>query len=215
MSSPTYIPALRYNWLTQFYDTLVSITFPEKKIKNALVRQALFNKDDNVLDFGVGTATLSIMAQQQFPSLQITGLDVDEKILNIADGKIKKLSLPIRLQQYDGEHFPFPDGHFDKVLSSLVIHHLPTASKKIVLKEILRVLKPGGELHIADFGKGSNIYTKLAFGIFRRIDGEENTRVNAKGLLPAYISDAGFKNVQETVNFNTAFGTVVLIKAVK
>jgi len=60
------------------------------------------------------------------------------------------------------------------------------------LKELYRVLKPGGELHIVDFGKANNLYAKLAFGIFRRIDGEENTRVNSKGLLPQFIKEAGF-----------------------
>lgn len=83
------------------------------------------------------------------------------------------------------------------------------------MKEILRVLRPGGELHIADFGKPRSWYAKLAFGILRRIDGEENTRVNARGQLPVFISEVGFLNTQETTKFNTAFGTVVLIKTAK
>ena len=83
------------------------------------------------------------------------------------------------------------------------------------MKEIYRCLKPGAELHIADFGKVSTIYAKLAFGIFRRIDGEENTRINSKGLLPAFIQEAGFEKVEETKQFNTALGTIRLIKAVK
>ncbi len=57
--------------------------------------------------------------------------------------------------------------------------------------------------------------TKFAFGIFRRFDGEENTRVNAHGLLPTFISSAGFTNVQQTAYFNTAFGTVALVNATK
>ena len=83
------------------------------------------------------------------------------------------------------------------------------------MKELCRVLKPGGELHIADFGKPKTLYAKLAFSIFRRMDGEENTRVNARGQLPKFIEEAGFTNVKETKYFNTLFGTIKLIRAVK
>lgn len=212
MSSSSYIPALRYNWLTKFYDFFLGITFPEKKIKQALIEQCSFTSNEGVLDFGVGTATLSLMIKQQFPSIKITGIDVDSKILEIAKNKVND---KIALIQYDGSHIPFPDESIDKIVSSLVFHHIPTANKKIILKELYRVLKPGAELHSADFGKANTLYTKIAFAIFRRMDGEENTRVNAKGLLPQFIAEAGFSNVYESSIFNTAFGTIVLIKSKK
>ena len=212
MSEQTYIPALRYNWLTRFYDTVLTITFPEKKIKQALIEQAKFTANEKVLDFGVGTATLSLMIKKQFPFLNITGIDVDKNILAIA---AKKANTDVELVQYNGSHIPLHDAHIDKVVSSLVFHHIPTQNKKAVLKEIYRVLKPGGELHIADFGKARSIYAKVAFAIFRRLDGEENTRVNSRGQLPQFIEEAGFKNVEETKYFNTLFGTIKLIRAVR
>lgn len=215
MAQTDYVPALRYDWLTRFYDFLLAITFPEKKIKKALIKQCGFNDRDEVLDFGTGTATLSIMIKQQYPSLSLKGIDVDKKILEIAERKVHAAGLHIDLIQYDGSHIPLTDASIMKVVSTLVFHHIPTENKKIVLKEICRVLKPGGELHIADFGRAKTIYTKIAFEVFRRIDGEENTRVNSKGLLPQFIRDAGFRSVTQTIDFNTAFGAVTLIKAVK
>lgn len=212
MSETSYIPALRFNWLTRFYDSLLAITFPEKKIKQALIQQSALSGNEKLLDFGVGTATLSLMIKKQFPEVAITGIDVDGKILKIAK---KKTGAAIDLQQYDGSNIPFNEGAFDMIVSSLVFHHIPTANKKIVLSGLYRVLKPGGELHVADFGRPRNLYTKLAFAIFRRMDGEENTRVNSKGLLPEYIQKAGFINVEETCYFNTIFGTVKLIRARK
>lgn len=212
MSGTSYIPALRFNWLTRFYDYLLGITFPEKKIKQALINQCTLNGSEKLLDFGIGTATLSLMIKQQFQAVSITGIDVDNKILKIAK---KKTGAAVDLQRYDGSNLPFNEGAFDIIVSSLVFHHIPTANKKNVLQELYRVLKPGGELHIADFGKPQNLYTKLAFAIFRRMDGEENTRVNSKGLLPEYIQKAGFINVKETCYFNTVFGTIKLIRAFK
>lgn len=215
MDNNSYKPALRFHWLTRYYDSLAKITFPEKKIKNALIKQAAFNKDDRVLDFGVGTATLSIMMQQQFPLLDVTGLDVDAKILSIAKEKIKKTTLPIHLQQYDGEHFPFENSSFDKVISSLVFHHLTTSVKTNVLKEIFRVLKPGGELHITDFGRSESWLQRALFNLIRGLDGFASTDANAKGLLLQLISEAGFENAGIKKHFKTIFGEVQIISAAK
>ncbi|MBE7170424.1 MAG: class I SAM-dependent methyltransferase [Williamsia sp.] len=210
--APSYIPALRYNWLTRFYDFFLSLTFPERKIKQRLISQLKLQGNENILDFGVGTATLSLMIKTQYPTVQITGIDVDEKILSIAR---QKADNTIQLLRYDGSTLPFETGSFDVVVSSLVFHHLPTDVKKTVLNELHQVLKRTGILHIADFGKPASVYARLAFGIFRRFDGEENTRVNARGALPSFLEKAGFVSVKEPAHFNTAFGTVRVISAGK
>ena len=113
MSTEPYIPALRYNWLTKFYDFFLGITFPEKKIKQALIEQCGFTANERVLDFGVGTATLSIMIKQKFPAINMTGIDVDENILEIAK---KKVSSDIQLMLYNGSKISLPDVSIDKVV---------------------------------------------------------------------------------------------------
>ena len=79
-----FIPALRYNWLTRWYDFIISATFPEKRIKQALIDQLNLKNRADLLDFGIGTGTLSLMLKQQFPKLHIIGIDVDKKILELA-----------------------------------------------------------------------------------------------------------------------------------
>lgn len=215
MSSPSYIPALRYNWLTKFYDFFLGLTFPEKKIKQALINQLQLAGNETILDFGCGTATLSIMLKKQFPGVRVIAIDVDDKILSIAQQKIKKAGVLIELKKYDGEKLPFTGyQYFDKIVSSLVFHHLPTLVKRKIFGQLYKLIKPGGELHIADFGKANTLYTKIAFGIFRRFDGEENTKVNAEGLLPQFIKGGGFNTVEVKEFFNMAFGTVNLIRAI-
>lgn len=214
MSTQTYIPALRYNWLTKFYDFLLSITFPEKKIKQSLINQLNLTGKETILDFGCGTATLSIMIKKQFPTIRVIGVDVDKKILAIAEEKIKKAGVAVELRHYDGENLPFLGyQNFDKIVSSLVFHHIPTSGKRIIFGQLYKIVKPGGELHIADFGKPENFYAKTSFALLRKFDGEENTRVNARGLLPQFIKGGGFNKVEITKSINTAFGTINLIKA--
>lgn len=187
-----------------------------KKVKQTFINQLQLKGTETILDFGCGTGTLPIMIKEQFPSVNIIGIDVDAEIIGIAERKIKAKGLRISLKKYDGESLAFL-GHqqFDRIVSSLVFHHLSTSAKRNILSQLYRITKPGGELHIADFGKPKSFYTKAAFGLLRRFDGVENASVNAKGLLPHFIKSGGFKEVQITQSFNTAFGTVDLIKARK
>ena len=209
-----YVPALRFKALTKMYDSLLAITFPEKKIKQDLINQLQLAGNETVLDFGCGSGTLAIMIKEQYPGVTIIGVDVDAEIIAIAEKKIKAKGLAIPIKQYDGESLAvFGHQQFDKIVSSLVFHHLPTPKKRTIFRQLYRILKPGGELHIADFGKPKNFYTKAAFGLLRRFDGVENTSVNAEGLLPNFIKGSGFAEVEIRRSFNTAFGTVDLIKA--
>lgn len=209
-----FVPALRYHWLTKVYDWVLKNTFPEKQIKEDVVQLAHLLPGQSILDFGVGTATLSIMAYKSQPTALYHGIDVDKAILEIADSKISSEKAAIELLQYDGKNLPYNDEAFDTIISSLVFHHLYTEGKAQALAELFRVLKHGGRLIIADFGKAKSVYTKIAFGLFRRFDGERNTRVNAQGLLSQYIQQAGFKS-QEKKYYNTIVGTITLIEATK
>lgn len=84
MVQQKYIPALRYNWLTKIYNPVVAFTLPELKFKSALIKQASILPHHKVLDFGIGTATLSLLLSKKQPDCYIEGVDVDEKVLKIA-----------------------------------------------------------------------------------------------------------------------------------
>lgn len=215
MSKHNYIPALRFNWLTPFYDFLINITMPEKKIKQDLITTAQINPISNILDFGCGTATLTMMIKNTHASSTVTGIDIDKQILEKAADKTSKCKTDITLVNYDGDHLPFADQYFDRVLSCLVFHHLNTETKQQVLNELHRVLGKNGQLHIADFGRSDSWFQRLLFNIIRRLDGYKSTDANAKGLMPELISNAGFSNVVINKNYKTVFGEVQLFSAAK
>ncbi len=107
---------------------------------------------------------------------------------------------------------PYPDQYFDRIFSSLMLHHLTRGNKKRTLKEVFRVLKTGGELHVADFGKPQNFIMYLISLVMRRL---EETGDNIKGLLPGMFHDAGFEKINETDRYMSIFGTISLYRAVK
>jgi ubiquinone/menaquinone biosynthesis C-methylase UbiE len=211
----SFIHALNYKWLTPLYDPLVAFTIRESTFKPHLVKQAAILDGHNVLDVGCGTATLTLLIKQMHPAAEVSGIDADPEILERARQKSKQTGLPITLDQGMSYQLPYPDGNFDRVLSSLLFHHLTRKRKLDTLKEIHRVLRPEGELHVADWGKASNKAMRAAFLLVQMLDGFKTTMDNVRGLLPVLMEEAGFVEVQETTRFVTVFGTLSLYRARK
>jgi ubiquinone/menaquinone biosynthesis C-methylase UbiE len=207
-----YIPALKYSWLTSFYDLIMRLTMREFTFKQRLVAQACIEKGQHILDLGCGTATLAILIKKMYPETEVTGLDRDPDVLKIARAKVARNNLNIKLDQGMAFKLPYPDGSFDRVLSSLLLHHLTRENKIRTLREVFRVLRPGGEFHLADFGKPSNVLMYPVSLVMRQV--EEN-RDNVNGLLPEFIRKAGGNSIHENYRYMTVFGTIVLWQAQK
>jgi len=210
-----YLAPLKYDWLTSFYDPLIRLTLREATFKRQIVKQADIAPGHRVLDVGCGTATLTLRIKQLHPQAEVVGLDGDAKALSMARGKIAKTSLEIELVQGRSYEMNFPEASFDRVLSSLVFHHLTAENKRRTLAEIFRVLKPGGALHVADWGKAQNLVMRGAFFLVQMLDGFATTTENVQGKLLDYFREAGFANVKETQRYTTVFGTLSLYAATR
>lgn len=207
-----YIPALGRDWLTPLYDPLLSWVMREGEFKRRLIRQALIRPGYRVLDLGCGTATLTILVKQTHPQSEVVGLDGDPRILAIASAKAAKAGVELTLDHGMAFQMPYPDQAFDRVLSSLVLHHLTTENKQRALREVVRILRPNGELHVVDFGKPHTAWARL---ISRTLQRFEEVEDNLKGLLPEMFRQAGLDQVAETARYATVFGTLSLYQGQK
>ncbi len=207
-----YIPALSFSSLTPFFDSLQKWCARESTFKPQLIRQAAIQKNSKVLDLGCGTGTLTVLIKKSQPLAEVMGIDIDPRILSIAKQKAAQAQVNVSFDLGTAFNLPYSDHFFDRVVSSLVFHHLTRENKVRALKEILRVLKPNGELHIADIGKPQNGVMRLPSAIMGRL---EETDDNVKGLLPHMFRAAGFSQVEETSKIMTVFGTVSLYKGKK
>jgi ubiquinone/menaquinone biosynthesis C-methylase UbiE len=206
-----FIPALRFRVFTPFYDTIQSWLVGDVHYKRLLVERATIQPGQQVLDIGCGTGTLALMVKRAFPEAEVVGLDADPQMLKNARAKAAREALVARFDQGLASELPYPDACFDRVLSSIMIHHLKTPDKEKMGREICRVLKPGGEMHVLDFGKPKGLYGKLVGRILR---GFEETDDNFAGRLPG-IFEAGGLSVQETGDFQTFFGTLTFLQGKK
>lgn len=209
-SNDRYVPALGRKWLTLLYDPVLALTAREHRFKELLIRQASIKDGDHVLDLGCGTGTLTIWAKGAVPGARVVGIDGDEKVLSIGKEKARKTGVDIEFDHGLSFQLPYPDCIFDLVVSSLFFHHLRKDDKLPTVREVVRVLKPGGRLHVADWGKPSNPLMRVLFYQVQLLDGFDNTKDNVEGLLPRLFEEGGLEEVSLRTKVATVYGTIQL-----
>lgn len=214
-SDSRYVPALGFHWLTPAYDVVVRLTTREKMFKAALIEQANIAPGQEVLDLACGSGTLAILAKKSCPRANVTAIDGDANILTLATRKAKETDVAIHFDLGLSFSLPYSNERFDCVLSSLFFHHLSWSDKQRTVGEIYRVLRPGGELHVADWGRATGLLMRGAFFAVQVLDGFKNTQDNVGGKLIELFQNAGFSDVSEERTFSTLFGTMSLYRAVK
>jgi ubiquinone/menaquinone biosynthesis C-methylase UbiE len=149
-TSRTYLPAAGHDWLLPLYDPIVKLLGGEAA-RGALLDQAALRPGHQVLEVGCGTGTLAMMIKRLHPDAAMVGLDPDPKALTRAKRKALRAGVTIQFDEGFADALPYPQASFDRVFSSFMLHHLPAEQKGKMLREVRRVLRPGGELHLLDF----------------------------------------------------------------
>jgi ubiquinone/menaquinone biosynthesis C-methylase UbiE len=208
-----YVHAAGRARLTRIYDPVVALTSRERRFRALLGERVQAGLPDGgtLLDVGCGTGTFAIALAAARPDATVIGLDGDPQILGIARGKAGS----DRVDWHEGlaGELDLPDGSADAVVMSLLLHHLGPDAKRAALADVRRVLRPGGLLHVADWGRPHDPLMRAAFGVLQLIDGIPNTRDHAAGRLPAFVGDAGFADVTTYARLRTMFGSLELLSA--
>lgn len=184
-----YLPAMGKDRLLPFYDTCTWL-LGVPRIHRRLVELAAVEPGHRVLEIGCGPGGLTLRAQRMHPDAELVGLDPDPLALARARRKAARAGHPVRFDQGKAGALPYPDESFDRVLSSLMFHHLDDTEKRRALAEARRVLRPGGQLHLVD------IAGHHAGRFARRMQRSERLRDNAGEGIPERIRDAGFTDVR-------------------
>ncbi len=197
LGSPAQTEGRLIRWAS-FYDGLVNImTLGQAgRLRRMTVAQALIQPGEDVLDVGCGTGAVTIPAKTKVgESGSAAGIDPAPEMIAVARRKAERAGLEINFRVGVIESLPFPDGTFDVVTSSLMMHHLPQHVQVKGLAEIWRTLKPGGRILIADMMRPSTSFFKrfipsLIFHHGHRV------RSGVEDLLKL-IREAGFEDVEQ------------------
>jgi ubiquinone/menaquinone biosynthesis C-methylase UbiE len=208
-SHRSYVPAAGKHWRLPFYDLIAKVMGADAA-RTVLAEQAACGPDDRVLEIGCGTGSLLLQLKRLEPGTDVIGLDPDPAALAIARRKAERTGIPLQLDQGFADELPYPDASFDRVLSSFMFHHLSRDVKEKTLREVRRVLKPGGRFHMVDFaGPGAGGRGFLA----RRLHADRHLADNDEQRVLGMMRDAGLADPQVTGQRGSHLGTVLYYRA--
>lgn len=144
-----YLPGMGKHYLLPLYE-LVHRVSGLHAVHQQMVALAGLRDGDRLLDVGCGTGNLLRSTAKAHRNVELFGMDPDLKMLARAERKFRRAGVKVRLDRGFAQELPYPDASFDRVFSSLMLHHLDTSSKDEMLAEVRRVLRPGGVLVLAD-----------------------------------------------------------------
>jgi ubiquinone/menaquinone biosynthesis C-methylase UbiE len=140
-------------------------------VRDRLLERVALRPTDRVLDVGCGRGLLAIGAAKRATEGRVVGLDLWRSVdqsgndpeVTRANAAAEQVAGRVELETADMTKMPFADGSFDVVVSSWAIHNVPSAEGRVAaLREIARVLAPGGRLAIVDIGPGRRYGAALA-----------------------------------------------------
>ena len=181
-----FLPGMSRSWLLPLYDPLTRL-LGVRRIHRRLLDQAGVRPGQRVLEIGCGTGNLLLSAKQSQPSATVVGVDPDLTALARAHRKARRRGLAVQLDRGYADELPYADSSVDVVLSSFMLHHVPADQREPAMREVLRVLRPGGALHLVDVGGSGDSGHRHRF-----------TREHAVDDVPNLLRRAGFTEAVET-----------------
>jgi ubiquinone/menaquinone biosynthesis C-methylase UbiE len=199
-----FLPGLGKGFLTRLYDPVTRV-IGVRSAHRPLVDQAGLRAGHRVLEIGCGTANVVLEAKRGQPQAEVCGLDPDSTMLARARRKADREGLAVEFTRGYAEDLPYPDATFDRVLSAFMFHHLGPEVRLAALREVRRVLRPGGSLHLLDFGGTRDPSDGR---IARMMQRNERLRDNYDGRIPELMTRAGLVDAGEVTHRRKAFGRV-------
>lgn len=161
-----------------------------------LMLQQLSVNDQRVLDIGCGTGRWAELVVNRLPHAEVWGLDLSERMLEHAAVRAKDYPGRMHFTHGNSQELPYEDASFDLVTCSHSFHHYPDQLK--VVKEMRRVLKPGGRVMLVD-GCRDTFWGWFIFdGIVTWAEG--HVHHCSKGLMQTLFREAGFESATQIIH---------------
>jgi SAM-dependent methyltransferase len=199
------------------YNLIFAILVRDGSWQEALVASPAPKTNDRVLTFGLGGLSTGVSLAVRYPEAIFVGMDPNakgaEKVQrSVARKRLGNLSV---VGAAYSERFPFDAGSFDTVLCVLALHGRPLGEKLGIIKEVVRVLRRGGTLYVADFDKPENHREGGILEFARRISGSAAVASHIDGSWTDVLAKAGLAGVKRQSSQSIGIGRISIVRARK
>jgi len=201
--------AFKYDFINRFLSAGIDVRWRKKAIKELKAIQPKI-----ILDVATGTADVALMTYKILHSEKIIGIDISEGMLDLGRKKIEQLHLQssIELQKGDSEIIHFTDNNFDAITVAFGVRNFENLEKG--LKEMYRVLKPGGKLVVLEFSKPKQVWFKGFYQFYLKIvapsfvqmfSSDKKAYQYLNDSVQAFPEGQNFLNIMQGAGFNNTY----------
>ncbi len=214
IKTPSYYSVSFWRRWAGIYDRVVTLSFlpfgGEKHFRRKFVAMAGLKSTDRVLDICCGTGSTTAIIAPEVDQGHVIGVDLSPDMLVVAQKKVVAPWVSFQLASIDA--LPFSDNSFDHVICSYGLHEIPGDIRTAALKEVSRVLKPGGKFLTLDYDLPLNLITRLPIAAFVRIFEHDTAYQMMKGDLSAEVAAARLTVKRKNSPLGGMFQIIVSVK---
>lgn len=214
MSNSTRLQRQLFSWPKYVHERLLQWAQREHAVSAALIAQANLRPGMRVLVTSANPTDLVIQVEQLHKNIAIAVLCEDMPAVKAKHTREYQADTATYFIQFDGFVLPFANAIFDRVFCHK-LSHMPTERKAQLLRQVYRVMRPSGELHMADWVTRAEISMEMCYSSVQVSDRRRGNEEIEREILHNLIRGVGFVGTHETQTFGTFSGRLSLLKARK
>jgi ubiquinone/menaquinone biosynthesis C-methylase UbiE len=183
-----YYPYIK-GFFKKFAGTYNITSLPLVTVRKKIMEMAGAGEGAEILDVATGTGKQAFAFARN--GYKVTGVDLSEDMLKIARRNNKYANLD--LKEVDAACLPFEYGKFDVSCVSFALHDMPSEIRKRVVREMVRVTRPGGVIVVADYAVPKNMVVRYFSYRFIRWFESKYYPEFIKNDLPGLLTRAGIR----------------------
>lgn len=214
----TLVDRIRFRIAKLIYDGFSSVMMRDLSWQQSLYESIGGAGKKRILSVGPGSASAAAALAARFPDAEIVGADPDPNAVQkahrkMARGNVSNLTVIDATMQCG--RLPFNAATFDKIVVMLTLHDRPPDEKVALVRELLRVLRRGGTLHVAEYDKPVNDRERRILRFAERLSGRAAVEPHLNGSWTNVLATAGFVAIRRQSSQSIDVGRIAIVKARK